>query len=126
MHKFPKSERLNSKLIIDELFTKGKSFYIEPFKIIWLEYPLALNLKTQVLIAVSKRYLKKSVHRNKIKRRIKEAYRIQKYFLLNTLTNSGKQYVFAFLYTSKQINDYRIIKNKILLILQRLEKEINV
>ncbi len=126
MHKFPKSERLSSKLIIEELFSKGQSFYIEPFKIIWLEYPLNFNLETQVLIAVSKRYIKKAVHRNKIKRRIKEAYRLQKYQLLNALSNSGKQYVFALLYTSKQINDYHAIKNKILLILQRLEKEINI
>lgn len=126
MPTFSKSERLCSKVLIEKVFNEGHSFYIEPFKIIWIEtiYP-DFKFNAQILIGVSKKAVKKSVCRNKLKRQIKEAYRLNKHILYNTLVNSNKQCAIALIYTGKIITDYNYIQNKILLILQRLKNEIN-
>ena len=95
---FAKAERLHSKKIIQELFTKGSSFYLHPFKIILLLNPDPTASNHQVLISVSKRFFKKAVDRNLLKRRIREAYRQEKEnFRIPT------RLVIAFIYTHKSI-----------------------
>jgi len=126
MYTFSKSERLCSKILIDKLFKNGSSFYLEPFKVMWLDTAIPdCKSNAQIIIGVSKKLIKNAVCRNKIKRRIKEAYRLNKHTLYNTLEINNKQCVIAFLYTTKQINDFNLIQNKILLILQRLQKELS-
>ncbi|HPD59040.1 MAG TPA: ribonuclease P protein component, partial [Paludibacteraceae bacterium] len=69
---FPKSERLNSKIKIDRLFTDGKAFLVYPLRTVYFissENPSEL----EVLISVPKKKFKKAVHRNRIKRLIREA-----------------------------------------------------
>lgn len=97
-HSFGKAERLHSKKLIQELFTKGSSFYLHPFKVIVLPHPAAADSPHQVLVSVSKRNFKKAVDRNTIKRRTREAYRLQKQLLV-----SGKPLLVGFLFTSKII-----------------------
>lgn len=93
---FAKAERLHSKKIIQELFTKGSSFYLHPFKIILLLNPDQTTAQHQILISVSKRFFKKAVDRNLLKRRIREAYRKEKegFQVPNRL-------LIAFIYTNK-------------------------
>ena len=75
---FPKSERLNKKKVIQELFDKGSSFYFFPFKVFFMPHPDPAPTTHQVLVSVSKRNFKRAVDRNLIKRRIREAYRLNK------------------------------------------------
>ena len=105
---FKKAERLNSKKLIKELFNKGSSFYLYPFKVIYLSDP-SDTPNTQVLISVSKRNFKKAVDRNKIKRRIKEAYRLNKGQL-----NTPHSILIAYIYTSREILSFQEIQNKII------------
>lgn len=97
-HTFGKAERLYSKKIIQELFTKGSSFYLHPFKVILLKNTDEATPFHQVLVSVSKRNFKKAVDRNTIKRRMKEGYRLQK----GVLQNQTKL-VIAYLYMAKEI-----------------------
>lgn len=93
---FAKAERLHSKKIIQELFTKGSSFYLHPFKIILLLNPDQSTPHHQILISVSKRFFKKAVDRNLLKRRMREAYRKEKEnFQVPT------RLLIAFIYTNK-------------------------
>lgn len=93
---FAKAERLHSKKIIQELFTKGSSFYLHPFKIILLFNPDQATPHHQILISVSKRFFKRAVDRNLLKRRIREAYRKEKQnFQVPT------KLLIAFIYTNK-------------------------
>jgi ribonuclease P protein component len=110
---FKKTERLSSKKQIEELFTVGSHFYLYPFKIIYLP---AIAAPTQILISVSARLFKKAVHRNQIKRRVREAYRLQKHYL-----GCEKNWVIAYIYTSKKILESKIIQEKMLLTLQKLK-----
>lgn len=114
---FKKSERLSHKKSIQELFTKGSSFYLYPFKVIF-----SINDDApvhQILISVPKRNFKKAVLRNKLKRRIREAYRLNKHLL-----DTSVKYQIAYIYTSKELLEFNDIERKLIVILERLKKQL--
>ena len=120
---FGKSERLCSKKSIKELFNRGSSFYIFPFKVIFLPNPDQNINKPQLLITVPKRTFKKAVDRNKIKRRIREAYRLNKKHLIVTTDSS---LMIAYIYTAKESLEYQLIHEKLKESLLRLSSETSV
>ena len=78
-----------------------------------MEENLPLPFPAQVMISVPKRNVKKAVHRNKIKRRIREAYRIHKKILYSKLTEKGKKIIFTIIYLPKEIKEFKELENKI-------------
>jgi ribonuclease P protein component len=73
-----KKERLKSKKLIGKLFEEGKSIKKYPFRLIYLiQDKNSFKIKTQASFSVPKRNFKKAVDRNRIKRLIKEAYRLE-------------------------------------------------
>jgi ribonuclease P protein component len=95
---FKKEERLSKEKIIQELFDKGSSFYLYPFKVFFLPNRDSQYPYHQVLISVSKKNFKKAVDRNLIKRRIREGYRLNK----NRIGDQNKL-VIAYIYSAKEI-----------------------
>lgn len=119
-----KEERLCSKKLLTELFNNGSSFLFYPFRITWLINQTPQKYPAQIVISVPKRRFKKSVDRNLIKRRIKEAYRLQKATSLYPfLENQQKQVLIAFNYVGKEILDYQYLYEKLSLALLNLEKQ---
>lgn len=115
---FTKPERLSKEKIIKELFAKGSSFYLYPFKVVHIpNADTSTEAQNQVLITVSSRQFKRAVDRNKIKRRIREAYRTQKE-ILKVRSEKG---VFSFIYTAKEILPYADIKTKLFLVLEKIK-----
>lgn len=111
---FTKEERIHKRKDIQELFEKGSSFYLYPFKVFWaLQADVNLN---QVLVSVSTRNFKKAVDRNLLKRRMREAYRLNKRKL------SGRPVRLAFVFTAKEIMPFREIESKIILIFGKVEQ----
>src|SRR5689334_22335657 len=104
---FTKAERLSSKKLIQELFNKGSSFYLHPFKIVIL----ASNdfESSQLLISVPKSNFKKAVDRNTVKRRIREGYRLNK-----SILPSDKKFLIAYIYSAKEILPSAVIHQKII------------
>ena len=121
MQTFSKNERLCSKPLIDQLVQKGNSFNGFPFKIIWLEIQES-SAPVKIVISVPKRNFKRAVDRNRIKRLIREAYRKNKYTLIERVGN--KKVVLLLVYTSKTFMDYGGIEEKIKTVLNRLGNEI--
>lgn len=111
---FKKEDRLYKRKIIQELFEKGSSFYLHPFKVIVLPQP-QFEVH-QVLITVSSRHFKRAVDRNLIKRRMREAYRLQKSKL------PGTKLALAFIYSAKDILPFPEIQQKMLMSFAKVEK----
>jgi len=97
-YEFRKEERVNREKIIQELFAKGSSFYLYPFKVFFMLQPDELIAGNQVLITVSKKLFSRAVDRNLIKRRIREGYRLNKSRLV-----VPKPLVIAYIYSVKEI-----------------------
>ena len=114
-----KNERLKSRKQIELLFSEGKKFVVAPFRIFYLFRDSLLSL--QFGVGVSSKNFKKAVDRNRIKRLTKEAYRLQKNDLKEKLRSTGKQLDLFFIYTSKELPDYKLVKDKVALALKKLE-----
>lgn len=109
---FPKTERLYKKKLIQELFDKGSSFYMYPFKVIYLKSDEVEQ--NQVMFSVSKRKFKTAVVRNRIKRQLKEGYRLNKHSF------TPQFYLIAFIYTTDKKHDSRFLHKKVVKSLQKL------
>jgi ribonuclease P protein component len=125
-----KSERLKSRKLIEKLFSEGKSFVVLPYRIHYLltdkgssiQYP---TFNIQFGIGVSGKNFKKAVERNGIKRVTREAYRLQKNGLQETLRANNRQLNLFFIYTAKELPDFNTVKEKVKLILGKLIKTID-
>lgn len=120
-YNFPKKERLHKKKLIQELFDNGSSFYLYPFKVLWLPRPELGS--HQMLASVSKRRFKKAPIRNLLKRRIKEAFRLNKN--QNHFSELTPSALIAYIYTGKEVHDYALIESKLKKTISRLSKELS-
>ncbi len=119
--KFPSSEKLKSKILIDRLFAEGKSIKKFPVMLIYLPLNASERNSNKAGVSVPKRSFKKAVDRNYLKRLLREAYRKNKYLVESNLADN---YAFMFIYTSKEISSYEKVAAGISEILKKLiEKE---
>ncbi|MBX3254926.1 MAG: ribonuclease P protein component [Chitinophagaceae bacterium] len=121
-----KKERLKSRKQIEHLFSKGKSFSVFPYRVIYAFDSAVNHLHEPALrcgFAVSSKFFKKAVDRNRVKRVTKEAYRIQKNTLEDKLLLRQKTLHIFILYTGKELPDFAISKEKLGLILNKLMQQ---
>ena len=118
-----KTDRLKSRKAIDIMFTKGKSFSNFPFRILWMNVDNEDGLKAG--FSASTKNFKKATDRNKIKRFLREAYRLQKNDLDVQLSLNKKTINVFFIYTGKEVPTYDLIFEKMGNILKRIIKLTN-
>ena len=121
MNKFPKSERLRGKRNVEELFVDGKHFTLYPLKVLYLikEQP-APPISNQMLVAVPKKIFRRAVDRNRIKRLIREAYRLNKPLI--SIPNQEFYLVIGYIYIGKEVPSYQYVDKKLKQSLLRLNK----
>ena len=115
--KYPKNEKLKSKITIGLLFTEGKSVSKYPLRLVYkagsFGNPESRNLgtgeKIKMGVSVSKKNFKKAVDRNYFKRVLRETYRLNKHLLLDNL---DQPYSFMFFYQTKDRLTYDEINTK--------------
>jgi ribonuclease P protein component len=102
---FGKSERLCSKKLIEELFNNTQSNRISehPFLLMWNEAKIETEYPAQVLIVVSKKLFPKAVDRNRIRRQIRELYRLNKHLVYEPLERNHKKIAIIILYRDQTI-----------------------
>lgn len=117
---FPKEEHLCRKKLIDELFGKqGSSFGVYPLRIVWVRSPAPSAAPPQVLVSVSKRAFKRAVDRNRLKRLLREAYRLNKYRLLEH-PGGHPVALLGIIFTGKEKSPFALVEKKLTSAFQRL------
>ena len=114
--KFSNKEKLKSKKLIDQLFTEGNSISAHPLRLVFIETLFDDAVKLKVGVSVSKRNFKKAVDRNKIKRLLREAYRLNKGLYFNNITT---QYAFMILYIGAEMPEFKSLDAKIKLLFEQ-------
>jgi ribonuclease P protein component len=99
---FGKPEKICNQNQIDILFKEGKSIKSGLFRMLYLETNLSGASPVQLLIATPKKNLRLAVDRNRMKRLIREAYRHNKFKVLNNYSDAGKHLDIALIYLGKQ------------------------
>lgn len=118
-----KVERLDKKKIIEKMFAGGsRSFSVFPLRVVYLPVE-ELEADASILISVSKRRFKRAVKRNRVKRQIREAYRVNKHELLNILVERKYRLAIAFIYLSDQLVESSIIEDRMRIALVRITEK---
>lgn len=104
-HTLSKEERLSWKRHIDRLFTEGRSFVAFPLRVVYLlSDEEGMPVRVSFLVSVPKKRFKRAVKRNRIKRQVREAYRMHKYDLWESLEAKDKRMLIAFLYVDNELH----------------------
>lgn len=121
MNTFNKEERLCSKKLIDLLFKDGSSFLLYPFRVSYVFTDAPHSFPVQVVINASKKRFRRAVDRNLIKRRSREAYRLQKQTQLYSLLLDREDLLLLSLqFVGKQIYEYSFFEKKMSAVFKRL------
>jgi ribonuclease P protein component len=121
---FPKSEKLTSRLVMDEIFSKGKELKKFTYLVKYVKETGVEKGEVKIAIAVPKRKAKRAVDRNRLRRQIREAYRLNKKELNEfCLVNKIKLALFL-IYTGKEKEQYQLIEAKLKVTLYELQEKL--
>lgn len=115
-----KDKRLKSRKLIEEIFTSGKTLKKYPLRVVYTRSD-SDTLEFKIGVSVSKKKFKKAVDRNLIKRRMREAFRINQSKL-----NSPQKLNLMIIYTSDQILTFEQIQQATITLLDWLNSASNV
>lgn len=125
-NRLKKSEILRSKKMIERLFQGGaSSFSVFPLRVVYLPVE-DIEETAAILVSVSKRRFKHAVDRNRVKRQIREAYRLNRHLMTETARKEGKKMIIAFIYLSDRKVESRTIAERMKTAMCRIAENIAV
>lgn len=119
---YSKKDKLKSKILIDQLFATGKSVSAYPLRLVYIPTTFNDDVKAKTGVSVSKRYFKLAVDRNRLKRLLRESYRINKAAYFNNITT---QYAFMILYIGKEKPTLKQIETQMNLLFEKFLKAVS-
>lgn len=125
---FRKEERISSRKLIDALFSGGGSHSKSafPLRVVYmLQERLCGQAPAQVLVSVPKRRFRHAVDRNRVKRQIREAYRLNKHPLVEAVP-AGKAVFMAFIWLSDEHLPSAAIEERVRTLLTHITRQISL
>ena len=118
---FKKSERLCSRILMDCLFQgDNRTATAYPLRAVFLSVEEEQQKGVSILISVPKKRFHDAVDRNRVKRRIREAYRKNKHDLAEQVAQSGKGLLVALIYVSAEIETTEQIEKRMIRLLDKI------
>ena len=118
---YNKHEKLKSRKLIKLLFEKGEKISVFPLMLLYLEVEHESKYPVQAGVTVSKKNFKRAVDRNRIKRLLREVYRLNKPFLYEKIE---KKYIFMFIYLGKEEIKLQLLDQKMKELLEQFQNKI--
>lgn len=109
-YKFRKEEKIIGENRIDSLFVEGESFVAYPLRVVYLKKELSLPSSISVLVSVPKKRIKSAVKRNRIKRQVRESYRLNKHYLKAIRESTDHHLDIAFVFVKEELVKFSIIE----------------
>lgn len=116
---FSKEERVTGDKRVDAIFATGKSFISYPLRVVYMQHKQNPVASCSILITVPKKRMKKAVHRNRIKRLVRESYRLNKK-LTQDIDLSEQSLDIAFIYVKDTASTYSEIEKAMLKALKQI------
>ena len=124
---FKKEERVAGKKRIESLFALGRSFLAYPFRIVFYENPcVSASQSVSILVSIPKKRLKKATARNRMKRLVREAYRLNKHKFLPDLSLGNHQVDIAFVYIKDELSEYDVVEKSICKALREISGKLKI
>lgn len=122
MPTFPAEERIKSRKLLEELYEKGDQLKLYPFLLKYLRRDTEDSAKVQIVISIPKKNVKKAVRRNRIRRQLKEAYRLNKADLLSQFKPTDKGLALFLIYTGKDDQSYQQLEDRLKKLLSKIQE----
>jgi len=122
---FSKGDRLKSKKALTSLFEHGKKVKNQLFTLVYIENIERKNPIVKLAVSVPKRNVKKAVDRNRLKRLIKEVYRLRQPPFIDGIKDLDAAYDIMLIYHGNVNGTYKDIENKIMLLLNRFSEKLH-
>ena len=119
----PRSERLRSLKAIRRMFGEGRGGFVYPFRYIWIadkQESESVGRSIEVMFSVPKKFHKRANKRNLLKRRTREAYRLNREELCERISQVGVEVNLAFIYSTKEVHSYKTVENAVQKILAQV------
>ncbi|MEI6184066.1 MAG: ribonuclease P protein component [Bacteroidota bacterium] len=121
---YGKQEKLKSRKLLGTVFGKGKSFLNFPVKVTCLISETPTDFPVKAGVGVSTRFFKKAVDRNRVKRLLRETYRLNKSPLIQYCTEKNLHIAIFFLYVDKQLPEFETLQTIMQAALKRLMSQL--
>ena len=123
--KLYKSEKLCSHTAIDDMFAHGQSIIAYPLRAVFMSGAERGDAPARFFISIPKKKVHRAVRRVLMRRRTREAYRLNRQLLLPSLIENGKSVDVAFIYLSTSLSDYATIEERMRSILSKMATAIH-
>lgn len=117
---FPKKEKLKHKKLFEQLFAEGKSISAFPVRLLYVKTQFEDGSLVKVGVVAPKKKFKGAVQRNRVKRQLREAYRLNKHLVFNNMEGN---YAFLFLYLSTTMPNHNEVDLAIEKLLKAFQKK---